>query len=112
MILKSRQVLVNKIGLQTGLKDKIEERLTREVVPFSADRLIEWQGTTLPYYAYKFIEYQETGYWPPNYTHCDTMFGPCMFKDVCEADTNMREEILRQNFQLAPVWDPTNKDED
>jgi len=41
MLLKSRQVIVNKIGLQTTLP--IQERLIREVVSFSADRLIEWQ---------------------------------------------------------------------
>lgn len=111
MLLKSRQVIVNKIGLQTSIKD-IGERLTREVVSFSADRLIEWQGETLPYYAYKFIQYQESGYWPPNYTHCDTMYGPCPFKDVCEADRGMRVEVLRNEFQLAPVWDPTNREGD
>jgi hypothetical protein len=109
-LLKSRNVLVNKIGLQTTLK--IEERLTREMVSFSANRLEEWKATTLPYYAYKFIEYKETGYWPPNYAHCDNMFGACMFKDVCEADTNMREEVLRLNFNLAPKWDPTNKEDE
>jgi hypothetical protein len=110
MLLKSRNVIVNKIGLQTSLP--IKERLTREVVSFSADRLLEWQSEILPYYAYKYVQYQETGYWPPDYTHCDTMFGPCMFKDVCQADRGMRVEELRRNFQLAPVWDPTNKEED
>ena len=106
MILDSRNVIVNKIGLQSTLK--IADRLTREVVSFSSDRLIEWQSEILPYYAYKYVEFTESGYWPPDYTHCDTMFGPCAFKDVCQADRNMREEELRLNFQLAPVWDPTN----
>lgn len=110
MLLKSRNVIVNKIGLQTSLP--IKERLTRDVVSFSAARLLEWQGEILPYYAYKYVQFQETGYWPPDYTHCDTMFGPCMFKEVCEADPGMRVEVLRNNFQLAPVWDPTNKEEE
>lgn len=108
LLLNSRNVIVNKIGLQTTLK--IDERLTREVVSFSADRLSEWQSEILPYYAYKYVQFSESGYWPPDYTHCDTMFGPCPYKVVCEADRGMREEVLRNEFQLAPVWDPTNKE--
>jgi len=110
LLLKARNVIVNKIGLQTSLK--IDERLTREVVSFSADRLLEWQSEILPYYAYKYIQYAESEYWPPNYSHCDTVFGPCMFKHVCEADRNMREEVLRNEFMIGPVWDPTNRGDD
>jgi len=110
LLLKSRNVIVNKVGLQTSYK--IADRLSREVVSFSADRLDEWQSEILPYYAYKYIQYAETGYWPPDYTHCDTMYGPCSFKEVCEANRNMRVELLRNDFQLAPVWDPTNKGTD
>lgn len=108
VLLKSRNVLVNKIGLQTTLK--LDERLVREVVPFSSDRLLEWQGEIVPYYAYKYIQFSESGYWPPNYAHCDNMFGPCMYKPVCEANRDMREEVLRNEFTLAPVWDPKNKE--
>jgi PD-(D/E)XK nuclease superfamily len=110
LLLKARNVIVNKIGLQTTLK--IDERLTREVISFSADRLIEWQQEILPYYAYKYIQYSESEYWPPDYTHCDTMYGPCAYKQVCEADRGMREEVLRNNYVMAPVWDPRNKGED
>lgn len=110
LLLKSRRVLVNKIGLQTSLK--LEERLTREVVNFSSDRLIEWQSEILPYYAYKYVQFSESGYWPPDYTHCDNMYGPCPYKEVCEADRGMREEVLQNSFQLSPVWDPKNKDDD
>lgn len=105
-LLDSRNVMVNKIGLQTTLK--IHERLIKEVVSFSADRLYEWQQEILPYYAYKYVQFHESGYWPPDYTHCDTMFGPCPYKQVCEGDRNMREEILRNEYMLAPQWDPTN----
>jgi hypothetical protein len=109
-LLKSRNVIVNKIGLQTTLK--IDERLTREIVSYSADRLKEWQDEILPYYAYKYIQYAESEYWPPNYSHCDTMFGPCIFKDVCEADRNMREEVLRNQYTVGALWDPTNRKDD
>lgn len=108
VLLKSRNVIVNKIGLQTTLK--IDERLTRESVPYSHARLHEWQSEIVPYYAYKYIQFKESGYWPPDYTHCDNMFGPCPYKQVCEGDPDMREEILRNEYTLAPVWDPRNKE--
>lgn len=109
-LLNSRNVIVNKIGLQTTLK--IEERLVREIVSFSADRMLEWKDEILPYYAYKYIQFAESGYWPPDWTHCDNMYGACPYKSVCESDRNMREEILRREFQLAPVWDPQNREDD
>jgi len=109
VLLNSRNVIVNKIGLQTTLK--IGERLTREVVSYSADRLDEFINETLPYYAYKYIQFTESGYWPPDYTHCDTMFGPCPYKSVCEADRGMRAEVLQNEFKLTPVWDPVNKED-
>lgn len=109
LLLKSRNVIINKIGLQSTLK--IDERLSREVVSYSADRLLEWQSEILPYYAYKYIQFSESGYWPPNYTHCDNVYGQCQFKNVCEADRGMREEVLRTDFMIGPVWDPTNKEE-
>jgi hypothetical protein len=108
LLLNARNVIVNKIGLQSTVK--IADRLTREVVSFSADRLEEWKTEILPYYAYKFIQFTETGYWPPDYTHCDTMFGPCPYKSVCESDRGMREEELRLNFTKTTAWNPTNKE--
>lgn len=110
VLLKSRNVIVNKIGLQTTLP--IAERLTREIVSFSSARLLEWQGEIIPYYAYKYVQYKESGYWPPNFSHCESVYGPCAYKDVCEADPDMRVEVLRNNFKLAPVWDPRNKEID
>ncbi len=109
LLLKSRNVIVNKIGLQSSIK--LEERLTREVISYSADRLDEWQSEILPYYAYKYLQFTESGYWPPDYTHCDTMYGPCPYKEVCESDRGMREEVLRNNFVMTPVWDPKNKED-
>ena len=109
-LLNSRNVLVNKIGLQTSLK--IEERLTREIVSYSADHIDEWRNEIVPYYAYKYLQFTETGYWPPDYTHCDSIYGSCMYKTVCESDRHMREEVLRAEFIKAPLWDPRSKDEE
>lgn len=109
-LLKSRNVLVNKIGFQTSLK--IAERLSREVVSYSSDHLLEWQSEIVPYYAYKYVQFKESGYWPPDYTHCDNMYGSCQYKPVCESDRGMREEILRAEFIKAPIWDPRNKEDE
>ncbi len=108
VLLKSRNVMVNKIGLQSSLK--IGDRLTREIIPYTADRILEWQGEIVPYWAYKYVQFTESGYWPPDFAHCDTMYGPCPYKQVCEGNPGMREEILRNEYQLAPVWDPSNKE--
>lgn len=110
LLLKARNVIVNKIGLQTTLK--IDDRLTREVVSYSADRLDEWQNDIIPYYAYKYLQFNESDYWPPNYTHCDTMYGPCAFKQVCEANRNMRADVLRNDYVKLPLWDPQNRSDE
>lgn len=110
ILLESRSVIVNKIGLQTTLP--IAERLSREPISYSSERLLEWQSEIVPYYAYKYLQYQESGYWPPNWSHCDNNFGPCPYKPVCEADPSIRENILRAEYQLAPVWDPRAREVD
>jgi hypothetical protein len=106
-ILESRNVIVNKIGFQTTLD--VKERFTREVVSYSKDRLDEWKDEILPYYAYKYIQFSETEYWPPNFTHCDNIYGACEFKDVCQSNRNMRQEVLRNDFTIGRRWDVTNR---
>lgn len=109
VLLKSRHVMKNNIGLQTSLK--IEDRLTRELISYSSDHIEEWRTEILPYYAYKYLQFIESGYWPPDYTHCDNLYGSCAYKNVCESDRSMREHVLRAEFVQAPVWDPQNKEE-
>jgi hypothetical protein len=106
LLMKTRKVIINKIGFQTTLKP--EEKFIREIVNYSSDRLIEWQSEILPYYAYKLLDYTEQAHWPPNYTHCENIYGKCQFVQVCEADRNMRGEELRLNFIKGSRWDPTN----
>lgn len=107
LLLGARSIIIDKIGWQTSLKPA--EKFIREVISYSEDRQKEWRNEILPYYAYKYIEHTESGYWPPNFTSCQTMYGDCPYKGVCESNRNMREEILRNEFIVGPVWDPTNK---
>lgn len=103
LIMKTRGMIVNKVGLQTTLKPA--ERFQRVLVPYSIDRLLEWQSTILPYYAKLLLMYTNDGYWPPNFTHCENKYSVCEFKDVCESNRDMREEELRNNFMVGKVWD-------
>lgn len=109
LIMDTRSAIKNNIGLQKSLKPV--DKFTREMVSYSADILLEWQSTILPYWAYQYISWVESGYWPPNYANCETKFGKCQYlKDVCEADRTMREENLRLHFIKAPEWNPTNEE--
>jgi hypothetical protein len=102
----SRQVWINKIGFQKTLPPK--EKFIRTPVSYSLDSLNEFQSEIVPYWAYKMLEYQETGYWPPNYSNCDGKFGKCIYHEVCEADRNMRSEIIKINFIVGEPWNPVN----
>jgi hypothetical protein len=110
LVTGTTQVIINKIGFQTTLKPN--EKFTRPVISYNTDRLVEWQGTILPYYAKLLLMYEEAGYYPPNYTHCENKYGFCPFKDVCEAPPNLRENELKNNFMVGKPWDPSNEKEE
>lgn len=103
IIMKTRGMIVNKIGLQTSLKPA--DKFQRVLVPYSIDRLLEWQSTILPYYAKLLLMYTNDGYWPPNFTHCENKYSICEFKEVCESNRDMREEELKNNFIVGKGWD-------
>ena len=109
LLMNTRNVFINKIGFQTTLKP--EDKFTRPPVPYSASRLIEWQSEILPYYAKLLLMYQESGYFPPNFGHCEGKYGNCDFLKICESDSGMREEELKLHFMVGPKWDPTNEEE-
>jgi hypothetical protein len=100
------RVIINKIGFQTSLKSN--EKFTRPVMFYSAERLMEWQSEILPYYAKLMLLYEEADYWPPNFTHCENKYGFCPFKEVCEAPPSLRGDELRSHFVIGEPWDPAN----
>jgi hypothetical protein len=102
ILMKTRSVFINKIGFQKTLKPS--EKFSRPPVNYSMDRLLEWQTQILPYWAYQWLSYNESEYFPPNYTHCENKYGFCAFKDVCDADRNMRETIIGMNFEVGEPW--------
>jgi hypothetical protein len=106
ILTKSRNMIVNKIGFQTSLKPS--EKFERAMMSYSKNRLDEWQNKIVPYWAQKLIEYNQSGYWAPNFTHCENKYGFCEFKEVCSSDENMRNEVIKLNFVKRRVWDVTN----
>lgn len=109
LLMKTRRVIINKIGFQQSLKPI--EKFLRKPICYSASRLLEWQSEVLPYYAKLLLMYAETGHFPPNYNACEGKYGACAFIEVCDADSEMREEVIRQKFVVGPVWNPTNDEE-
>lgn len=110
LLMKTQNVIINKIGFQQTLKP--EEKFLRTPVSFSRSRLLEWQGEILPFYAKLLLMYSESGQFPPNYTHCENKYGKCAFVKVCEADPYDRERLLKQDFIVGPEWNPVNDDDD
>ena len=104
----TRTMFVNKIGFQKTLKPN--EKFSRTPVTYSFDRLVEWQSVILPYWAKQMVTYHEMNFWPPNFTHCESKFGYCQFKGICEADTNIRESALQVDFKVGTKWDPQSND--
>lgn len=99
-------MIVNKIGFQESLEPK--EKFLRPMINYTSDRLAEWATVIVPYWAKQLIIYAEDGYWPPNFTSCDTLYGGCSFKEVCEANRNMRQEELKMKFYVGEPWDVSN----
>jgi hypothetical protein len=109
-IMDTRGVMINKFGFQKTLKP--EEKFTRVQVSYSADRLIEWQSEILPHYAYQLLNYTEAEHFPPNFTHCESKYGNCIYVPVCSSDRGMREEEIRLHFVKGPEWNPSNAGEE
>lgn len=108
-LLKSRNMIVDKIGFQTTLKP--HERFERVMSSYSTDRIAEWVYEVVPHYARMLVFYRESGYWPPQFTSCKTKYGACEYLDSCEADRGIREETLKLNFVEGKKWDISNDEE-
>ncbi len=110
IIMRTRKVWINKFGWQKTLKP--EEKFIRAPVNYTAERLIEWQSETLPYWAKMMIMFNESGHFPPNFSNCEGKYGNCLFYEhVCSNNPDMRETELKNHFYVGPEWNPTNDEE-
>jgi len=110
LIMGTRGVVINKIGFQKTLKP--EEKFTRVLMSYTADRLFEWQSEILPHYAYQLLNYSDSNHFPPNFTHCENKYGNCPYVEVCESDRALREDTIKMKFIVGPEWNPTNPSEE
>jgi hypothetical protein len=109
ILMRTRNVFINKIGFQKTLKPA--EKFLRAPISYSAARLLEWQSETLPFYAKQLLMYAEMGHYPPQFGQCEGKYGNCAFTGVCESDPGMREEELKLHFIVGPKWNPVNEDD-
>jgi hypothetical protein len=109
ILMNTHNVFKNIVGFQTTLKP--EEKFLRPPISYSTPDLMEWQYEILPYYSKLLLMYAETGYWPPNFEHCEGKYGHCSFVKVCESDPGERENEIKQLFIVGEPWNPTNDDD-
>lgn len=102
VIAKTNSMILNKIGFQKTVAPK--DKFLRPMMSYSSDRLREWIQL-VGFYAKEYADYQEAGFYPPNFTHCDKFSG-CQFKDVCRSDRSMRETELKREFVVGKAWEP------
>lgn len=107
-VMGTRSTIIDKIGFQTTLEPA--EKFIRKMQSYSVPRLLEWQREILPYYAKLLVMYNENGYFPPQFDHCEGKYGKCNFHKVCDADPLMREDMLKQEFTVGDPWNPSNDD--
>jgi len=103
VLLGSRNIIIDNIGFQTSLKP--EEKFRRDVINYSADRLLEFQTEIVPHYARMLYAFAQADNFPPNFKNCKQKYGLCEFHQVCEADRNMREYEIKNLFVVGKKWD-------
>jgi len=107
-LMKTQNVIINKIGFQKTLEPK--EKFERQMISYSKDRIFEWSNQIIPYYAKMLAFYIKEGHWPANFINCQTKYGNCMMKEVCEANMDDRERVIRDNFVRGRIWDINEQD--
>jgi hypothetical protein len=101
-MLDVRNLMVNKIGFQTSLKN--EEKFTRPLVSYPKPVIDAWVKNTI--WWVKMLRFHEkTGTWPQNLTSCDKYSG-CIFQPVCISVPENRVFKINQLFQRSEKpWD-------
>jgi hypothetical protein len=108
-----KTIIIDKIGFQTTLKP--EEKFQRPTLNYTSDRIEEWRTEIVPYYARMYLAYKDAGYFPPNFTQCDSKYSRCIFAagygqmiGYCDSDRIMREDVEKLNYVAGKKWDIQN----
>lgn len=81
-------------GIQVA---KTKTDLARQVVTYTPDDFKEWK-TAVRWNVEEFLRAKEFNTWPMNAPNPCTQWGGCQFRDVCAADSSLRENMLAGLF--------------
>lgn len=70
----------------------------------SADQLTEWYDDTMLTIR-KANEATVAGHWPMNPSACGN-YGGCEFRNICSRAPSVREQFLKGDFTIGPIWNP------
>lgn len=98
-------ICINEIGFQKTLKP--EEKFRRHTYSYDQPRINEWVTDSV-FYIKEFAKRVDEGYFPHRITSCRSVYGDCLFLDVCRSDPDGRDWKLRTQF-VEKIWDVSSK---
>lgn len=104
----SSRMTINRIGFQKTLP--AHEKFTRHMKSYDKDLQEEWAEEVI--HVVKLgIMHHDMGFFPRNFTSCDTKYGPCLFTEVCQTTSDAREWKLKVEYSKNEEgWDPLKRD--
>lgn len=105
-----RRVIFNKVGFQASYTGKnLDKRYRRVQFLFTQNNIDVWERHSI-YWAKEGIKYENSGFWPRNYTSCDKFRG-CRYVDLCNSNEDIVEFKMKAQFIKGKPWDPSKKEE-
>ena len=86
-------------------------RFAQVYVPYSQSELAEWQEQTLRKVS-RMREALETNFFITKEVSCHNQFGsPCEFREVCNKPPEVRDAVLRRDYEVILPWSPARPDD-
>jgi len=86
-------------------------RFAQVYVPYSQSELAEWQEQTLRKVS-RMREALETNFFITKEVSCHNQFGgPCEFREVCNKPPEVRDAVLRRDYEVILPWSPACPDD-
>lgn len=87
-----------KAFIVNGIQIAKTKREFKRQVTFISDEEIKELHLALRDAAMRFIDYKQTGEWPMSAPNSCSMWGGCEFRQVCEMDSNLRENVISMEY--------------
>ncbi len=88
---------------------KTTHKFERQIIPFTEERLLDWERQTGVAYRELERRYEENS-WPKSY-NCTRRYGRCQYFDICTLPESLQLKALEQDFDRVP-WDPLAQHDD